>query len=204
VKRIAAFAFLIGCAVYATDAEQLQAPPGFEFAQSKESPKGGFKLVRYVKPPGDFTCESRIWLEPIKPEFKPQQLFTSTNRAYPVIDSTETHIAIAHHVYSTDNLLRLFVRRPGGLFHRVSQELRAAALKEFARQTGIQKTREDFDHLDGYPDAWLEGGQIRYYLKGDSHDNHFYIKPWYFIYDADHGKFIAHDFPNNKMAFVQE
>jgi hypothetical protein len=148
-------------------------PPGLEFAQSKQSPSGGFKLVRYVKPPGDFTSESQIWLEPLKPEFKRQHLFTFTNRAYPLIDATENHIAIAHHEYSTDNLLWLFIRRSDGSFHRVPHEIRAAALKEFSRQTGIYKTRGDFDHFDCYPDAWLENGQLRGYLKGDSHDNHF-------------------------------
>jgi hypothetical protein len=205
VKRIVLFAFCILCtAAYGGDPNQSHPVQGFEAVESKQSPKGGFKLVHYIKPPGDFTCESQIWLEPLKPEFKRQQLFTFSNRAYPLIDATETHIAIAHHEYSTDNLLWLFVRRPGGLFHRVPQEIREAALREFARQTGIHKTREDFDHLDCYPDAWLEAGQIRCYLKGDSHDNRFYIEPWYFIYDSEQQKFVPHDFPENRKAFVQE
>src|SRR5260370_41484676 len=110
-------------------ADELHPPQGFEFAQSKESPSGGFKLVRFVKPPGDLTCESQIWLEPLKPEFKRQRLFTFTNRAYPLIDAKETHIAIAHHEYSTDNLLWLFVRGSDGLFHRLPHEIRAAAIK---------------------------------------------------------------------------
>jgi hypothetical protein len=205
VKRITIFAalgFLLGA--MAADADELHPPQGFEYAEAKESPKGSFRLVHYIKPPGDFTCESQIWLEPLKPGLKRQELFTFTNRAYPVIDATETHIAIAHHETSGDNLLWLFVRGPGSLFHRVPHELRAAALKEFSRQTGIHKTRDDFDHFDCYPEAWLDKGQLRGYLKGDSHDNHFYLKPWYFIYDADHEKFVPHDFPENKDAFVQE
>jgi hypothetical protein len=205
VKRVALLAcFGVFALARAAYADEMHPPTGFEFAQSKQSPKGGFKLVRYVKLPGDFTCESQIWLEPLKPGFKRQHLFTFTNRAYLLIDATESYIAIAHHEYSTDNLLWLFVRRADGLFHRVPQEIREAALREFARQTSIHKKREDFDHLDCYPDAWLEAGEIRCYLKGDSHDNHFYIQPWYFIYDAEHQKFIPHDFPENKDAFVQE
>jgi hypothetical protein len=205
VKRITVIALLAFVLVTRTaDADELPPPKGFESVESKQSGNGSFKLVHYIKPPGDFTCESQIWLEPLKPEFKRQHLFTFTNRAYALIDATETHIAIAHHEYSTDNLLWLFVRGSDGLFHRVPHEIRAAAIKEFSRQTGIHKTRQDFDHFDCYPDAWLENGQLRGYLKGDSHDNHFYLKPWYFIYDADHQKFVTHDFPENKDAFVQE
>jgi hypothetical protein len=205
VKRAAfltCWAFL--SALIAADADELHQPQGFEYVESKQSPSGAFKLVHYIKPPGDFTCESQIWLEPLRPEFKRQLLFTFTNRAYPLIDGTETHIALAHHETSGDNLLWLFVRSGDGTFHRVPHELRAAALEEFTRQTHIRKTREDFDHFDCYPEAWLDNGHLRGYLKGDSHDNHFYLKPWYFIYDAGHEKFVPHDFPENKDAFVQE
>ena len=204
MKRVATLVFGIALIFSVADSDEPHPPQSFEYVESKESPASGFKLVHYVKPPGDFTCESQIWLEPIKPEFKRQLLFTFMNRAYAVIDSTESHIAIAHHEDSGDNLLWLFVRRPDGLFHRVPEEIRAAALKEFSRQTHIQKAREDFDHFDCYPDAWLDGGQLRAYLKGDSHDDHFYLKPWYFIYDAEHQKFVPHDFAKNADAFVQE
>ena len=191
ITPLASLAFL--SFVSAADAGELHPPPGFEFAQSKQSPNSGFKLVQYIKPPRDFTCESQIWLEPLRPKFKRQHLFTFTNRAYSLIDAKETHMAIAHHEYSADNLLWLFVRSSDSLFDRVPHEIRAAALKEFSRLTGIHKTREDFDHFDCYPDAWLENGQL-----------HFYLKRWYFVYDADHDKFVANDFPENRDAFVQE
>jgi hypothetical protein len=204
VKHSAAIICLIAAVTATARAEELQPPAGFEYVESAKSSHGGFKLVHYVKPPGTFTCESQIWLEPIKSEFKRQLLFTYTNRASPLIDPTESHIAIAHHDYSTDNLLWLFVRGPDGTFHRVEQEIRAAALQEFSRQTHIQKTRDDFDHFDCYPEAWLAGGRLRAYIQGDSRAKDFYLDPWYFIYDADHQKFVPHDFPKNKKAFVLE
>ena len=204
MKRIASVASAFLLLVRTADAGELHPPQGFEYAEVKMSPQGSFKLVHYIKPPGDFTCESQIWLEPLKPEFKRQRLFTFTNRAYPVMDATETHIAIAHHEDSADNFLWVFVRGADGLFRRLPHELRAAALKEFSRQTGIHKTREDFDHFDCYPDEWLDHGRIRGYLRGDSREKGFYLKPWYFVYDADHEKFVPHDFPENKDAFVRE
>ena len=163
-------------------------------------------LINYEKSPGDFTAESQIWLEHSNTELKPQHLLTYTNRASPYIDDSGNHIAIQHHETSADNLLYLFVRGADGTFHQVPQELRAAALKEFSRQTGIKKTRDDFDHFDCYPDEWLEGGLLRGYIQGDTAgtSKEFHLEPWYFIYDAEHQKFVPHDFPKNKDAFVRD
>jgi hypothetical protein len=203
VKRITTFVF--GIVLVCASAVADEPPPrGFDFVASSASPAGGFKLALYTKPPGDFTCESQIWLEPIKPQFRRQLLFTFTNRARALIDSTDSYIAIAHHEDSADNFLWLFVRREDGLFHRVPQELRAAALKEFCQQTHIQKSRDDFFHFDCYPEAWLPDGQIQAHIQGDSNDKSFYLKPWHFIYDAERERFVSHDFPENKDAFVRE
>jgi hypothetical protein len=106
-------------------------------------------------------------------------------------------------MYSTDNLMWLFVYKPDGLFHRVPQEMRAAGLEEFCRQTHMSMTRKSFDHFDCYADAWLKDGLIRCYIQGDSPDKSFHLDPWYFIYDSEHERIVPHDFPGNAKAFVR-
>jgi hypothetical protein len=187
-----------------TCADEPSPPPASQIAASKESPGAGFKLIRYSKDPANFNAESQIWLEPLKPEFKRQLLFTYTNRAYPLIDATDSHIAIAQHEYSSDNLLWLFVRQPDGYFRRIDTEIRDAALKQFCMKTHVQKARDDFDHFDCYPTAWLRGGLLVAFIRGDSHTGKFYLKPWYFIYDAEEQKFVFDDFESNKEVFVTE
>jgi hypothetical protein len=206
VKRVTKVVFwpaillAIGSGVAAKD----YPPAGFQIVESQESPRGGFKLIHYKKDPKDFSSESQIWLEPIKSEFKRQHLFTHHNRSYWLIDESDSHIAIGHHEYSSDNLLWLFVREPDGQFRQIQSELRSAALKEMCRKTGVQKTRDDFDHFDCYSEVWLRGGLLLAYIRGDSHTQGFYLKPWYFIYDADQNKFAWDDFESNKEALVTE
>jgi hypothetical protein len=119
------------------------------------------------------------------------------------VDDAESHICIEHHETSGDNLLWLFVHGPDGLFHRVPEEMRAVGLKDFCRQTHRRLTPGDFDHLDCYSGGWLKRGLIRCYIRGDSRSEGFYLKPWKFIYDAEHQTLVSHDFPGNDKAFVR-
>lgn len=193
--------WLVLCAA-SVFADEQYPPAGFDREDSMQCK--GFTLVLYSKPPGDFTCVSQFWIDPTKTEFKRQLLFTYQNRATAYVDDAERHICIEHHETSGDNLLWLFVHKPDGLFHRVPQEMRAVGLKEFCRQTHMRLTRENFEHLDCYSAGWLKGGQIRCYIRGDSRGEGFYLKPWKFIFDAEHQKLVAHDFPGNNKAFVRD
>ena len=199
-------ACLFAAATCAAYADEVYPPDGYKRDEPKWCAEGHFLLVNYAKSPGDFTGQSQIWLEYSDPTHKPQHLLTYTNRASPYIDDAGDHIAIQQHEGSADNLLYLFVRGSDGTFHRVPQEMRAAALAEFCRQMHLHKTRDDFSHFDCYPDQWLEHGLLRGYIQGDTAwaGKDFYLKPWYFIYDTEHQKFVVHDFPENKDAFVRE
>ncbi len=181
-------------------------PAGYVRAITEPCVAGHFVLVGYSKEPWDFDTESQLWVEYDDPKIKPQLLFSFLNRAQQYIDDAGDHIAIEHHEGSGDNLLYLFVRGADHRFHRVPQELRAAALQEFNRQAHTKVTREDFDHFDCYADEWLKGGLLRGYIRGDSQGKkvNSLLAPWYFIYDAEHQKFVAHDFPENKDALVRE
>jgi hypothetical protein len=206
LKRTIAFAswLVVLLTAAASRAQEAYPPPGFEILKSEESPRGGFKLVHYKKDLEDFSSESQIWMEPLKPEFQRQKLFKHNNRSFWLMDTAESHIAIAHHEFSSDNLLWVFVRQPDGQFRRVEDELRDAGLKEFCAKTHVQKSRDDFDHFDCYPEVWLRGGLLVAYIRGDSHTQRFYLKPWYFIYDADEQKIVWDDFDSNNEALVIE
>ena len=204
--RLAIIALLFTVLAAPAQAQEPYPPAGLQRTGTAWCAQVHFLQVIYEKSPGDSTSQCQLWLEPSNSESKPQHLLTYTDRISSFVDDSGNHLAIQHHAGSTDNLLYVYFRKPDGTFQRVPTELRAAALQEFCRQTNLKLTRADFDHFDCYPDQWSEGGLLQAYIRGDTEGTSkgFHLEPWHFVYDVEHQKFIAQNFPKNKNAFVRD
>ncbi len=187
-------------------AEDAYPPLGFQRTSTAWCAQGHFLQVVYEQVPGDPAGQCQLWLEPSNAASKPQHLLTYTNRISSFVDDSGDRLAIQHHETNNDDLLYVFFRSHNGTFQRVPTELRAAALQEFCQQTRLKVTRADFDHFGCVPDQWSENGLLIAHLQGDTDDTDrgVRLKPWYFVYDVEHQKFVPQSFPKNKEAFRQD
>lgn len=160
-------------------------PRGFTELYSEESPEATFKIIHFQRDPKDFSSDSQIWLQSLKPECKTQLLFTHNNRASWLISPDDSCIAINHHAMSTDGLLQIFARGKDGVFTRVEKDFREAAFELMAAQL---KSKPDLDHFYCYADTWLRENVLLAHLVG--HESGVQsLDPWYFIYDVSKDRF---------------
>jgi hypothetical protein len=71
-------------------------------------------------------------------------------------------------------------------------------------QLGVKRMPQDFDHFSCYADHWLNHGMLLAHLEGDSPDGDWFLKPWYFIYDSDHDRFLSDVSESNKDVLVEK
>lgn len=169
-------------------AEAVDFPPaGFVEVSSEKSPLDAFKVIHFKRDPEDFSSDSQIWLQALKPPFKTQLLFSHNNRASWLISGNEEFIAINHHALSDLGLLHVFAQGKDGAFHKIEKEFGEVARKLMTSQLKLAE-EPGFDHEYCYADAWLRDGLLLAHLEGHESGVHF-LKEWYFLYDAKGDRF---------------
>jgi hypothetical protein len=172
-------------------------PPDFTNVYSEQSPNDGFKLICYKRDPKDFSSETQIWLEALKPDFKTQLIFTHWNRAHSLISSDDQYIAINYHVMSDLGEVHVFSRDKTGLFQEIKKDFGEIAHKLVRKELG---SNIGFDHEYCYADYWLRDGLLLVHFEGHESGTH-YLEPWYFIYDVKKDRFVFDLTDINKNAF---
>lgn len=189
MKRQLLSAFFLLCSTFALTADPFP-PEGFKEMSSEVSANEGFKIIHFKKDPDNYASESQIWVQALKPEFKTQLLFSHNNRSSWNLADDEQGIAINFHQGSTDNLLLVFLRGKDGLFKKVEKDFREEAHKLVQARYKLDKGALDFDHDNCHAITWLRDGFLLAELDGNL-SGEYYLKPWYFIYDTQHDKFLT-------------
>lgn len=177
-------------------------PAGYAEVRSEVSPSGKFKLIHFKKDADDFSSESQVWLQGLKPGYKAQLLFTHDNRCAWLISPDEKFIAINYHDGSCLELLYVFRRDKQGVFHEIKRDFFKLAWDAMAKQFHL---KEGFrlDHSYCLGDVWLSEGVLRGYISGlETRVGE--LSPWFFTYDANKDEFHWDTSDQNLHAFHPE